>query len=59
VARLDSAAAHGVQGIEARNDLPGRKGLYLKLVVGRFGDEFCDRLDRAVKCVEGFLEARR
>jgi hypothetical protein len=56
---LDRTARHGVQRLQSGDDLAGRKGLDLELVVGGLGHVFGERLRRAVDGVQRFRKARR
>ena len=59
MAALDGAVLHGIDHLQAGNDLAAGKGLDLELVVGQRGNALADEVGAAVQRVERLGPARR
>ena len=59
MADLDGAVLHGVENLQAGNDLAGGESLDLEFVVGGFADRLGHHLGAAMQRVERFRPARR
>jgi hypothetical protein len=54
VPHLDGAVLHGIEDLQARNDLAAREGLDLELVVGGLADLLGEYLDGTPQGVQRF-----